>query len=241
MEYKFLICDDQPLHLDILERNLGNYLNAKNINYMCKRAETGKEVIKQFKQYEFNIIFLDIGLPDMKGTDISKKLRNINKDVLIIFVTSYDNYKTEAFKQFAFNYIDKPINVDEFNEIMDKALEKINMRNYYINEHKKIKLETTDKVIELYFKDILYFESKGKNSLAYTYDNKKYLVKLLFKELENVLDNSNFLKCHRSYIININKVACFNTTTIKLINLEREIPIGRKFKENVFSIIDKKL
>ena len=236
MKYKILICDDQLEHLDILERHIRNYFNTTNIDYICKKAVSGKEAIEKSKQYVFDIAFLDIEMPDIKGIEISKQIKTINESVLIVFVTSYSNYRKEAFDQFAFNYIDKPIESDKFYRVINKALIKVNEEKFW-NVNTKV-YTTTIKggMVNIKYYDILYFEKKVNNIYIITIDN-IYKIRKSFIKLEQEINMDYFVRCHKGFIINKSRIEYNAGNNIILHGTKNIIPIGITYKYKVLSKI----
>lgn len=236
MKYKILICDDQSEHLDILERHIKNYFNTTSIDYICKRATSGKEAIKEFKQHEFDIAFLDIEMPDIKGIEVSKQMKSINESVLIVFVTSYPNYRKQAFEQFVFNYIDKPIEVDKFNKIMNKALEKLRENKFWQINTKVYTTSIKGGVVNIKYYDILYFEKKVNNVYIITIDN-IFKIRKSFKKLEQELNMDYFIRCHKGFIINKNRIEYNSGNNIILHGTKDTIPIGTTYRTKVLEEI----
>lgn len=236
MKYKILICDDQPEHLDILERHIMNYFSTIEIKYICKRALLGEEAVKKSKQYVFDIAFLDIEMPDIKGIEISKQLKIINESILIVFVTSYSNYRKEAFDQFAFNYIDKPIVPDKFYRVINKALKKVNEERFW-NVNTKV-YNTTIKggMVNIKYYDILYFEKKVNNIYIITIDN-IYKIRKSFKKLEQEINMDYFIRCHKGFIINKSRIEYNAGNNIILHGTKNIIPIGITYKDKVLTKI----
>ncbi|WP_050801687.1 LytR/AlgR family response regulator transcription factor [Ornithinibacillus scapharcae] len=115
---KAILVDDEPLALDFLEIQLKRVSKISiEGKYSCFNLEENKELIKQV-----DIAFLDIDMPNVKGIELAAEMLHINPDLLIIFVTAYNDYATEAFELTAFDYLIKPIHLDRLR----KTCERIN-------------------------------------------------------------------------------------------------------------------
>lgn len=239
MGYKLLICDDEKLHRQILREELEKYFDNSRCSYEIIEASSGEDALGDNKIGNLDIAFLDIELADMKGIELSTKLKAKNENVLIIFVTSYSDYMGKAFEQFAFNYIMKPVESKIFNRIMDKALEKIGNRQnssskkYFTIVHKK-------KMSSILYGDIICFEKKL-NNLIISLENDKMVMRYSLKRVEEELDTSFFLRCHRSFIVNKERIIVQQGNYLTLIGHNEKIPIGEKYRDHVNTEILKML
>ncbi len=134
MEYRFLLCDDLELHVDILEKYISNCMKERGILYKCYKTTSGAEALEMYEKQKYDIAFLDIEMPDISGIEIVEKIFNIDNDAVIIYVTAYHQCAKKAYEQFVFHYITKPINEARLGIVLDKALEKIEENKHRNNE-----------------------------------------------------------------------------------------------------------
>ncbi len=238
MEYRFLLCDDFELHLDILEKHIDNYLNGKGILYKCYKTTSGVEALEMYRIQKHDIVFLDIDMPD-NGIQIAEKIFNINKNAVIIYVTAYPQYAEKAYEQFVFQYITKPIDEFRLGIVLNRALEKIERDMLYNNEKNFFIVKKNNKEIKVMNKDVLYFE-KVVNYINIYMENKENInVRMTFKELEKVVDMKLYLRCHNGFIVNKSKIKSISSTKIELLHADKNIPIGRGYKKYVLDFISK--
>ena len=232
MEYKFLICDDIEEHIQILEKYVQNYCKKNSIKNYILKTTSGLETIEICKKNSFDIIFLDIGLNDIDGIKVAKDIRKQDNNVLIIFVTAHTDYTIEAFENFAFNYILKPIDEKKLFKIMNKAIKMINDIKFAIENNRYYKVNKNGKISKIFYHDILFFEKKQKNVIIYT-EKTTISFKETFKQLENEIDMIYFVKCHQGYIVNSSKIQTINKSQIILYNYDKPINISRKYKDYI--------
>lgn len=237
MIYRILVCDDEKLHRKILIEKIEEYFSGKEEKYKIIEASSGEDALKINKDINIHIAFLDIELQDMKGIDLSKRLKDVNDLMLIIFVTSYSYYMIEAFEQFAFNYVIKPVNGERINKILDKAIEEIMKRDK--KDYKKFyNINKNNKAISILYEDIIYFE-KIINNLVIVLEKENIEVRNTLKKVEKEIDMNYFIRCHRSIIINKKKIVQLIGDTLTLKGHDGVIPIGGKYKNNILKEISK--
>lgn len=239
MEYRILICDDEKLHRQILREELEKYFENTRCSYEIIEASSGEDVLDHKRISSLDIAFLDIELVDMKGIELSTKLKAKNEKVLIIFVTSYSDYMGKAFDQFAFNYIMKPIDSKKFKRIMDKAFENIENRRKSSVE-KFFNVIYKKKMTSIPYKKIILFEKKV-NNLVIILENNKLEIRSNFKIVEEEIDMNFFLRCHKSFIVNKERIIVQQGNYLTLIGHNEKIPIGEKYRDHVNTEISKML
>ncbi|MBX2934680.1 MAG: response regulator transcription factor [Ferruginibacter sp.] len=231
MKLQCLLIDDEPPALKVLSRYISE-VGGMEIVSQCNNAI---EAIKVLREHKVDVIFLDIKMPRIIGTDF---LKNLSQPPKVIFVTAYREYAVEGFELDAIDYLVKPVSFERFL----KAITKLN--RLLGNETSAISSPSTQDLYEsfIYLKvdkdmkkifigNIMYIESCKDYVTIFLADGKKLLVKQSISAIENLLSDLKFLRVHRSYIISINKVSGYNSLSVQL--GETEIPIGRLYKQTV--------
>jgi|LGOV01.1.fsa_nt_gb DNA-binding LytR/AlgR family response regulator len=234
MEYKIILCDDEKLHREILSNEIVKHFADSQNDYEIIKASSGEEVLGYDEINTVDIAFLDIELEDMKGIELSRKLRAINDKVLIIFVTSHSGYAVEAFEQFAFNYLTKPIDDGKFKRVIGKALRTIEDQS----DDKHFKIIHKREMISIPYRDIIYFK-KTVNNLEIVLENDRLKTRSSLKNVEENIDMDYFLRCHNSYIVNRKKIVKQKGNMLFLYGCDDGIDVGRKYKDNVLSEISR--
>lgn len=214
--YSALIIDDEPKACRLLNSLIDEFCHEiSEVDVFTKP----QEALLSIEQNHPDLLFIDINMPDLNGFELLDRLDNYKGKV--IFTTAYEDFALKAFKYSAFDYLLKPLKIDElidtvkrvvesdqikpisdYKEIIETAIEK---------EHYKSSIAIHDKggMIFIQVKDILYLEGQGNYTNIHCID-KKYLSSKTSKSFEAILDPSVFVRVHRSYIVNITKVVKYS-------------------------------
>ncbi len=237
MEYRFLLCDDLELHLNILEKYINNCLRGKGILFRCFKTTSGYEAIEMYMKQKYDIVFLDIDMPDSDGIQVAERIFNIDDNAVVIYVTAYPEYAERAYEQFVFQYIIKPIDEHRLEIVLNKAFEKIERDAIYDNETSFFMIKKQNKDIKIMNKDVLYFEKVINYINIYTENKNDISIRMTFKELENTIDMGLFLRCHKGFIVNKSKIKSISAKEIEVFNVDKKIPVGRGYKKFVFDYL----
>lgn len=221
--YKCLIIDDEKLARKLIENHLAK-LNNFELIASCKSAIEASDIIST---QTIDLLFLDIEMPVLQGVEFYKNLIHKPK---VIFTTAYREYAIEGFELNAIDYLLKPITFPRFLKAIEKFVSQDNSRLNtfsFSTSHKEHLFITSDrKQVKVLFSDILYIESL-KNYIRIKTNSKAHMVKHGISSFEKLLDK-RFLRVHRSYIVNTNKVTAFTKHDVEIDDLE--IPIGDSYK-----------
>lgn len=224
-----LIVDDEPLASDVIE----NYINKiESLNIVAK-CNSALKAINILKEHQIDLIFLDIKMPNLSGLELVKTIDNIPQ---FIFTTAYSEHAIEGFELNATDYLVKPIRFNRFIKAVNKAQEKHELK--LKKPIKKIQdskdyifIKSEYENIKVNLKDIQYIEGLKDYVKIHIKDSKKSLLTL--SSLKNILEklSPNFIRIHRSYIVNIDFIKTLQKT--KVIIGEVRLPIGESYKESV--------
>ena len=228
MKIKCLIIDDEPLAAALIEAHVKQVPNLEVVA-TCINALEGFEILKS---EPIDLIFLDIQMPLLTGIEFLKSLSNPPK---VIFTTAYREYAIESYELEVVDYLLKPISFDRFFKAINKffktfksTIPEIPIVNtkattgfVYVNSNKKHH--------KILFSEILYVESI-KDYIRIHLNDKTIVTKDKISEFEQKLP-SNFLRTHRSYIVNSDKITAYTVNDIEIGNIE--IPIGISYKKQL--------
>ena len=225
---RFVLCDDNPSVLDRLDKMLDSIFIKNDIDAkIIYKAQTTGEILNYIKDNPIDVIFLDINLKsDKTGCDIADIIRKKNKNVYIIFFTGHLEYALLAYKYKTFDYLLKPITTERLEETILRLVEDVKESN-----SKFLKFNNT--VIK---QDEINYIKKDGMKLVFCTSSHDYEIYSSFSKIENCLPD-NFIRCHKSYIININNVTHF-TTKDNTVRFEHNAPccIGAKYKNNFLEV-----
>lgn len=227
-----LAVDDEPLALSILKKYIESVQNLELVG----TCENAVQALQMLQQYRVDLIFLDIQMPQIMGTDF---IRTLKKSPRIIFTTAFRKYAVEGFELDAVDYLLKPISFERFlkavNKVLQTNLDVPDSANHLrdavsepIPPHLYFRVDR--KMVKVFLLDILYIEGFSDYVKIIT-PSKTLITKQLISALEETLPNDMFIRIHRSFIISVNKISSYNADMITI--GKTELPIGRLFKQNV--------
>lgn len=206
--------------------------------------------VKAIQEQKPDLIFLDIRLGDGNGFDILKQVDHNN--LMVIFITAYDEYVLRALKVSAIDYLLKPIDPDEFILAVEKA-EKRNSQdhlkerlNFFIQNMelpsksiKKITLKTAESIHIIKIEDIIYCQADRNYTTFYLLGNQKIMVSKNLREYEELLPSEHFIRPHHSYLINLNHVVRYDKNEKNaLISIEgHNIPVSSRRKDQIIQFL----
>ena len=234
MSIKCIIVDDEPLARE------GMKLNIKEIDFLELIGEFDDAIKANdfIINNEVDLMFLDIQMPNMSGIDFLKSLKN---PPLTILTTAHPQFALEGYDLDIVDYLVKPIRIERFIKAVNKAKEIFEYSNNDKTINKDIDyvyIKSDRKYIKLNFTDITYIEGLKDYVIVYVKDS-KYVTAMNIKTIKNQLPSDIFFRVSKSYIININNISEIDNDFIKVGN--KEIPIGRTYKEDFLNYVNKHL
>lgn len=226
-----MLIDDEPLALEILEDFLQKipYLN------LVGKYEEPLKALPVIESGNVDLLFLDIKMPDISGIDFFKSLSNKPE---VIFTTAYTDFAINGFELNALNYLLKPISFEKFLLACNRAKEFIESKKkkpavkkdyFFIN--------ASHKLHKIFYNDILYMEGfKDYTKIHLKNSPTPLLVLYNLKYFENILEENEFVRVHRSFIV---PVRMLNTISRKSVTIgTKNIPVSDNYREKFFSIIE---
>ena len=214
-----IIIEDEPLAVKILE----GYI--KQIPFLILQGSFKDAILasEYLRDYEVDLIFLDIHLPKLKGMSF---LKTLNNPPSVIVITAYHQYAVEGFNLNVTDYLLKPFDFDRFLIAVNKV--KSTTVTQPITDKDHLFLNVQKKKVKILFSDILYIESQREYIKIVT-TKKEYLSKLSTNEIESMLPSHLFKRIHRSFIISISKIDSYTAENVDINGIS--IPVGRGYKE----------
>lgn len=224
------ICDDQLEIAEQFYKIVKNYCAKYDLNInSIQLFQDGKALLEDYNDGKrFHVIFLDIEMPSMSGMEVAKIIRQMDSEVLLIFVTSYPNYMAASFKVEAFDFLQKPVTVEEVEEVLFRCTEKYEQKNT------SIIVKTAMGISTVYLKDIVYINSELHYIDFKLVQGEAIRTKMKMNQIETELQPyPQFVRCHQSYMVNLEYVKEVQRQQV-LLNVKSptvltEIPISRKY------------
>lgn len=229
MNLKCVIVDDEPLAIKFLQR----YCEKEGSTEVSGTFPDAPSALDYLTNNEIDILFLDVEMPGDTGFGLLDQLTYMPK---VVLTTSKIDYAFDAFQYNVTDYLKKPIPFKRFQESIQKIKDSIE-KNIPEPEQSRedIFIKSNGRFVRLNYEDILYIESNG-DYVKYFTPTQYYLAYGTLKSVEEKMDSRQFLKVHRSYIVNMSKIKDIQDNSI-VIN-SKVIPISKKLKANVMSRIN---
>ena len=233
--------DDEPLAL----QQLAAYIKKTPFLELVAQCQSAIEARQFLEQDTVDAIFCDINMPDLNGMDFVKSLQ---VPPLIVFTTAYSEYAVEGFKVNAVDYLLKPFGMQDFQRAANRLRERVSGFKFQVSGSSSpltsesddvIFLKTDYRVVKVTISEIRYIEAMSEYLKIYIEGEAKPIVTLLsMKKMEEKL-TENFMRIHRSYIVNLTKIQEINKNRI-IMDAETFLPIGDMYKEAFQKYIDTK-
>ena len=232
---RIAVCDDSPEFLQQAVNMVERWSEESGVPAEIYRFDNGDTLLAKNAVTHMDIIFLDIIMPLQSGIDTAKELRQSDKAVKIIFLTSSPEFALDSYEVKAQGYLLKPVTYEKVKETLTECSHTCE------EEPKNIVLKTAFGYQKLYFHDMEYAEAQNKRVVFYLRTGKTVESAESLHSLEDRLClNDGFFKCHRSYLVYLPNVDHFSMTEI-ITKSGRSIPIargyGKAFKEAYFAFV----
>ena len=219
---RIAICDDKKKCRETIIEYVTPYINEEN-NIIYEEFESGESLLSSYNDADqtFDIIFLDIEMHGLNGVQIAEKIRELDKNAILIFVTNHINFVSDTFRVGAFQFLVKPIKEQDFK----RALEQHKIGHHVYT----IKYKENTFAFEV--KNILYIEVYNRHLRLWANEGQYEFAGTLMAE-EKKLSPYNFVNCHQSYLVNMNYIKRINPNSILLKN-GTELPVSKSKRTHV--------
>lgn len=227
-----LAVDDEPPALEVLKKYIGS-VQSLELAATCSDAV---EALNFLQHRLVDLIFLDIKMPELLGTDFVRTLKNPPK---VIFTTAYRKFAVEGFELDAVDYLLKPISFERFLKAVNKTLD-LTVPILTPKEHSKvgkqdfIYIRVERKIVKVSTDDIYYIEAL-KDYVKIVITGRTFTTKQTISSLEETLPLDRFVRIHRSFIVAIQRIDAFTREIIEI--AQRQLPISRMYRQGVYKVL----
>lgn len=222
---KVILCEDEKNQRDIIKKYLDEIYKEINIEYRLLEFESGEGLLKEYPN-NIDLILLDIQMDKLNGMDTARKIRKFDTDVDIIFITSDSSFMQDGYEVRAYRYLLKPVRYHDLKKHISACTSNIdNKKSKYIT----IKENRNGEIVRVPINKICYIETE-KRCLSIHTDKQTYVTRVNISKLEDELRKFKFYRCHRCYLVNLEKIKSITSSSV-IIN-DKEILVSRyKMKE----------
>ena len=227
------IIDDEPLAAELLE----SYAKKTPELHLVGVYGSAVEAMRELRNNPVDLLFLDIQMPELSGLEFAGILPKKTK---VVFTTAFDRYAIDGYKVNAVDYLLKPISYDRFVLSVNRVMEKITAtdRQEAMAADGFVYVKSEYKLVKINFDDILYIEGVKDYVKIYFRDGRKPVMSLMnMKKLEDYLPKSQFMRVHRSFIVNMAAVDMIDRG--RIVTGDTFIPVSESYKEQVQEYINR--
>ena len=219
---RFAICDDERVHINELEEY---FAQKEDLQIESEPFESGEALLDAYKQGQqsFDALFVVMEMGGMNGIETANAIRTIDERVIIVFVTSHEEYAIDCFQCSPLRFLKKPLQPEKMNEALQAIEQQLSKKRVVVH------LNFGKEQYRLYEDDIIYLESHNHKIDIYTVDE-TYVVNKNLNEMEDTLSANVFARAHKAFLVNLCYVRKIKGNEIYLRQCEHTIPLGRVYK-----------
>jgi DNA-binding LytR/AlgR family response regulator len=228
--------DDEPIAQEILEK----YINQIDTLHLVSKCNNAFEALNTLHQEHIDILFLDIKMPSLSGLEMLKTLHNPPK---VILTTAFSEFGVESYEYGIVDYLLKPISFERFLKAVNKIvipkstnLEKEENDEKLSSDPTFIFFKADKKIHKYYFSEILFIEGSGNYVKIHTKNDKPLMVLDKLIELYDKLPQKNFIRVHKSFIVNVSHIQKIEGKMLKI--QDKSIPISATYKQKLEGLIN---
>jgi len=219
---RIAIVEDKEQHIETLKTYLQRYEKEENVKLEVYTFLDGLKFLDSYKT-RFDIVFMDVDMPYINGVETAKRLRQMDRNVCLIFVTEYSQFAINGYEVEAFDFIVKPVDYEKFHLRLSKAIATVNK-----NDLGTICIKNKDLVRMVKVADIYYLESRD-HKIIYHLTDEDVETWGALDNIEKTLPNKYFARCGTSYLVNLSYVISVKGNEVVLPNVV--LPISRLKKK----------
>ncbi len=230
---KVAVCDDEKRFRDDIAGRIDKLYSSLDV--IVDSFSNGRKLIEAFDRKPYDLIFLDIEMPEMDGITLAKKLREKSDKVFIVFLTGHVEYALQGYEVNALRYLTKPVQEEKLIEVMRFVSDRL-------TEKRQIRIKVDGEELFINVSDIIYMEAENQYIMIYTVDG-NYLVRYNISDYEKELKSDGFYKAHRSYLVSLGKVKKLSRGNV-IMEGDISVPVSRSaaagLKEALYAYLEEK-
>lgn len=225
------IIDDEPLAAQLLQ----SYVNKTPFLQLTGVYNSAITAMRDLRTSPVNLLLLDIQMPELSGIEFAKILP---KETYVIFTTAFPQYAIEGYKVNSIDYLLKPVSYEDFLRATDKALQRVAAQVSHNDslQERFIYVKSDYKLLRIKLSDILYIEGLKDYVRIYMANGEKIVSLISMKRMEESLPQPEFMRIHRSYIVNMGHVSVVDRN--RIVFGSELIPVSDNYKEQLQHYLD---
>ncbi|EAX48802.1 response regulator receiver protein [Thermosinus carboxydivorans Nor1] len=243
MKLKVLIVDDE----EIMCRELKYLLEEQGAAEVVGVCYNGEDALAMVGSVKPDAVFLDVRMPGLSGLEVARRLSSLKDPPHVVFITAFSEFAVEAFEVNALHYILKPFDEQDIEKVIERLMRRRHAASGVEPEMlpkapqhlRKLCVEGRDRLEVIDVERIQVIFAKNRMVYIQTVDGTKYAAKHTLQEYEEILDSRQFFRCHRNYIVNVDRIKQLATWFHRgyMLTLEGkeevEVPVGRIYAKKL--------
>lgn len=222
---RIVICEDEPTCVDMLNTHIKQWAGETGVLVELSVCVSAEQLLSELEDgLRVDLIFLDIRMPKMSGIELAHILREHSYRMQIVFATDSPENVFEGYNVSALNYLVKPIDYETCRRVLERAHELTDGENYYL-------CKTSDSLHRIPYEDILYIEMLSHTAVIHS-RNAQYSTRKTIAEITAELDDKLFIRCHKSFVINIQHVVSISKKEIVMSD-KASLGLGKAFASDI--------
>ena len=218
MKLEIAVCDDLNEERVKLGAMIRDYCSRRNLDAEIQLFSSGDELLTAFRSGMFHILFLDIYMPGTNGVDTARRIREQDQTCSILFATTSQDHGVDSYEVQASDYLVKPFRAEEVAEALDWCIAQTQ------STYRGLRISCDSGTVHMPLRDLHYIEIQGYTAYLHTEDG-VLATRRGLEELEQEIAHSDFLRCHRSFLVNMNCIKWIEKNSFQLYSGDM-VPIG---------------
>lgn len=229
---RIAICDDEIQYRTQAVNAIRECIRSEGV--LVDPFKDGKSLLQSFHKRPYDLVFLDIEMPELDGIAVARRLRELSKEVPIVFLTSHIEFALVGYEVNALRYLTKPISIPKLQEVLKHVSQQM-------QEHRVLWVKTDLSEEKVHIKDILYMEAQNQNIMIYA-GKATYNVRYNLSDYEEQLQADGFFRIHRGYLVSLRHVKSLGKREVTMVD-GTLLPVSRnkekELKDALFQYIRK--
>jgi two-component system LytT family response regulator len=235
MKITCIAIDDEPLAV----KKIAGYIQKIPFLELVAECRSAFEAMEILRSHKIQLMFIDINMPDFNGMEF---VRSLTEKPYIVFTTAYSEYAVEGFQVEAVDYLLKPISFSNLLKAANKVKEMVDLRSAILSEAVKstashLFVKSEYKLVRIELGDIKYIESQHEYIKIHMINSLPVLTQMSLKSIEELLPPDQFMRVHRSFIVQLNRISVIDRNRI-VFEGKIYIPVSDQYKEKFQAFLD---
>lgn len=235
---RLAVCDDDPTMVASICRMLKT--NPVTAQAQVTTAQSGEELLQQLALDTLEVALLDMEMKTLNGIEAGRRLKAVNPEILLIFITGHGDYALQAYEIESFQYLMKPVSEERLSLVMEQAARRLAERRLFNSRQMLMRLQTREQMVQVPYDQVLFIEKKLRKLTVYTV-TEGYECYGTLKKLQESLDDHWFLQCHQGFLVNRLRIRRLTTEGLHLEGWEKVIPVSRRYRPVVKAALEEQL